>query len=157
MRALKDMQIPLPEALSAPAEFVLNADFRKLLEAEDLDFDRLSRLLDEFKFWSFVPDPVTAHFVAGRKINSLMNRWAARPDDTSALKSVEKVLTVLKPLVLGLDLRPCQNVFFRVDRAVFTAAAERFARGDAAAREWLDSFLAVGRHLGFNPAVFQKP
>lgn len=157
MQALKDMQIPLPEALSAPAEFVLNADFRKLLEAEDLDFDRLSRLLDEFQFWSFAPDPVAAHFVAGRKINSLMNRWAARPDDTPALKSVEKILAVLKPLVLGLDLRPCQNVFFRVDRAVFNAAAERFAHGDAAAREWLDSFLAVGRHLGFNPAVFQKP
>ena len=33
MQAMREMQIPLPEALSAPAEFVLNTDLRRLMEA----------------------------------------------------------------------------------------------------------------------------
>ena len=39
MQAMREMQIPLPEALSTPAEFVLNADLRRLMEAPDVDVE----------------------------------------------------------------------------------------------------------------------
>jgi hypothetical protein len=155
MQALKEMQIPLPEALSTPAQFVLNSDFRALMETEETDGDRLAKLMDEFGFWSFKPDPLTMDFITGRKINRLMTRWAAEPDDVSALKSVERLFASLQPLVTELDLRPSQNAFFRIGKAHFAQTARRAASGDSKAREWLDLFRVVGKDLRFDPAVFE--
>jgi alpha-amylase/alpha-mannosidase (GH57 family) len=156
MQAMRELQIPLPEALRTPAEFVLNADFRRLMGQEDLDFVRLAKLMTEFKFWSFKPDPVRADFITGRTIDRLMTRWAGRPEDVSALRAVERLFAVLKPMVTELDLWKSQNIFFSLGRAVWQKTADAAARGELKARDWLELFDAVGRDLRFDPLLFRK-
>ncbi len=156
MQALKELQLPLPEALATPAEFVLNADFRRLMTRDELDFDKLDTLAAEFVFWSFKPDPVTANFITGRRIDDLMARWAERPDDLAALKSAERVFVVLKPLTMELDLRKSQNIYFSLGKSAWRKSAERAAQGEVKAREWQDLVAAVGRRLRFNPDIFQR-
>ncbi len=156
MQALRELQIPLPEALSTPAEFVLNTDFRKLLAQDEVDFNRLAKLTAEFTFWSFKPDPVTADFIIARKIDDLLSRWAARPEDIAALRAAERMFAVLNPMVTELNLWKSQNIFFSRGRTVWQKMADGAANGQAKAREWLELFDAVGRDLRFNPTVFRK-
>ena len=155
MQAMKDMQIPLPKALSAPAEFVLNADWRKLLESDDLDPGPLARLLGEFRLWSFEPDPVSARYLAGRKVHRIVGLWASGPGDAASLRSAESFLALLTPLTPDLDLPPSQDIFFRVGRTIFSNMEASAGRGEPSAREWVESFLALGRRLGFNLDVFR--
>ncbi len=156
MQAMKELQIPLPEALSAPAEFVLNADLRRALTRDKLDFDRLAKLAAEFRFWGFKPDLVTIDFITGRKIDELMARSAARPDDLEALGAVEKIFSILSPLIVELDLWKSQNIYFAQAKKYWKKNAEAAAKGNARAKEWVELFGAVGRNLRFNPDVFGK-
>lgn len=154
MQAMKELEVPLPEALSTPAEFVLNSNFRRLMSQDKPNFDELEKLAAEFEFWSFKPDPVPANFLAGRRIDSLMARWAERPDDLAALKSVEKAFAVLAPLAMEFDLWRSQNIYFSLGKAAGKNRTARAATGETKLQEWWDLFAEVGRRLHFNPGIF---
>ena len=66
METMKEIQIPLPETLLGPAAFVLNADFRRLLEAPETDFDGLDALVEEYlEMVPRSPDRPTSRFSPG--------------------------------------------------------------------------------------------
>jgi alpha-amylase/alpha-mannosidase (GH57 family) len=152
MQAIQEMQIPLPDALAAPAAFVLNADFLHLLEREEIDVRELGRIADEYKAWSFEPDRVGLGFAAGRRIELMMQAFAAKPDDAGRLRTFVEALRILKPLGLEIDLWKSQNIYFSLSRTVFRDAKRKAARGDNAAKKWLSSFEALGRFLGVCPS-----
>ena len=153
MQAIKEMQIPLPEALSAPAGFVLNADFLHLLEREEMDVKELKRIVGEYLTWSFEPDKIGLGFAAGRRADLLMQVFAAKPDDINALRTVVETFQILKPLGLDIDLWQCQNICFALSQSIYRDTKQKAARGNAAAKDWLSSFEALGRLLGVNPAA----
>jgi alpha-amylase/alpha-mannosidase (GH57 family) len=156
MQAIQEMQIPLPEALAAPAAFVLNADFLHLLEREEMDVKELERIADEYRAWSFDPDRVGLGFAAGRRIELMMQGLAAKPDDAGMLRTLVETLRILKPLGLDIDLWKSQNVYFSLSRTLYKDARRRAARGDASAKEWLSGFEALGGFLSVSPADIRE-
>jgi alpha-amylase/alpha-mannosidase (GH57 family) len=144
MQAMREMKIPLPEALSTPAEFVLNTDFRRLMEGPDVDLEGLRKIAEAYETWGFKPDGEALSYVVGKRVGALMAAWAANPEDTAGLKKVEKVLAILKRLGVGLDLWQSQNIYFSTGKALF---------GEAAA-EWVRAFKSVGELLRVDPSVF---
>jgi alpha-amylase/alpha-mannosidase (GH57 family) len=155
MEVLKRIQLPMPETLLGPAEFALDADFRALLAAPEADFARLDALVAEYRKWSIVPDNADFGYLAGRKVEALMARWAERPEDRAPLKTVDRLLTVLKPLEIEIDLWRSQNLYVSRGREAYAENAERAAGGDPAAKEWLALFAAAGASLRVSPAVFE--
>ena len=156
MEVLKRIQLPLPESLLGPAEFVLDADFRALLAAPETDLARLEALVAEYRKWSIALDDVDFGYLAGRKVESLMARWAERPEDRAPLKAVDRLLTVLKPLEIEIDLWRGQNLFVSRGREAYAEHAGRAAAGDAAAGEWLALFAAAGASLRVSPVLFEE-
>ncbi len=157
METMVRIQIPLPETLLGPAAFVLNAEFRRLLEARETDLDRLSALVGEYQTWSLEPGKAGLGFPAGRKVEALMGQWAEDPRNAAALTSVERLLTALKPLELDLDLWKSQNLYVSRGREVQADMAQRAGKGEAAVKAWLEAFEAAGKALRVSPAVFEKP
>jgi alpha-amylase/alpha-mannosidase (GH57 family) len=155
MEVLKRIQLPMPESLLGPAEFVLDADFRALLAAPETDFAKLDALVAEYRKWSIVPDNADFGYLAGRRLESLMARWAERPQDRGLLKAADRLLAVLKPLEIEIDLWKSQNLYVSRGRAAFADNAKRAAGGDAAAKEWLAAFEAAGASLRVSPAIFE--
>ena len=154
MQAMREMQIPLPEALSAPAEFVLNTDLRRLMEAPDVDLEGLRKLAKEYETWDFKPDGETLSYIASKKVGALMAAWAEKPGDVAGLEKVEDVLTILKRLDIGLDLWQSQNIYFSTGKAISGRAAEKESRGQKAAAKWARAFKSVGELLRVDPSVF---
>jgi len=155
MEALKRMDVPLPEMLLGPAEFVLNADFRRLIEAADIDLGRLAGLVDEYRTWSLEPDKARLEYLARTRIEGLMGLWAENPENRPALAAVGGLLEALKPLPLGLDLWKSQNIYVLRGRQVQAGYSSRAAIGEAAAQDWLEAFRAAGKSLRVSQAVFQ--
>ena len=143
MQAMREMQIPLPEALSAPAEFVLNTDLRRLMEGPDIDLERLRKLAKEYATWDFKPDGEALTYIVSKRVGALMAAWAEKPEDTGGLKKVEEVLAIMKRLDVGLDLWQSQNIYFSTGKAI---------RGQVS-REWVRAFKSVGELLRVDPAV----
>ena len=156
METMVKIQIPIPEALVGPAAFVLNADFLRLLEAPETDLERLAALVEEYRKWSLEPGPARLGFQAGRRIETLMGRWAKKPDDPSGLRSVERLVAALKPLEIDIDLWESQNLYVSQGREIHAAMADRAGRGDGTAKAWLEAFEAAGKALRVSPAVFDR-
>jgi alpha-amylase/alpha-mannosidase (GH57 family) len=156
MEAMKRLEIPLPETLLGPAGFVLDADFRRLLEAPEPDLAGLAALVREYRTWSLEAGKAELGYLARKKTEALLARWAENPQDVSALKAVGGLLRVLKPLGLEIDLRPSQNLYVSRGRSALAGLAGRAAAGDAAAAAWLEAFEAAGTSLRVSPAVFER-
>jgi alpha-amylase/alpha-mannosidase (GH57 family) len=154
MQAMREMQIPLPEALSAPAEFVLNTDLRRLIEGPDVDLERLRKLAQEYATWDFKPDGEALTYIVGKRVGALMAAWAERLEDAASLKKVEEVLAVMKRLDVGLDLWQSQNIYFSTGKALSGKAAAKESGGQKAAAEWLRAFKSVGELLRVDSSVF---
>ena len=148
MQAMRETQIPLPEALSTPAEFVLNADLRRLMEGPDLDIEALRKLAAEYAAWSFKPDGEALGLIVARKVAALTAAWAARPGDAAGLEKIEAVLTVLKRLGVGFDHWQSQNIFFSTAKALGGHAP------GAAGADWLRAYKAVGELLRVDTSAF---
>ncbi len=149
------IQIPLPETLLGPAAFVLNAEFRRLLEAPATDYDGLDVLVEEYLKWSLEPEQASGFLVA-RKVEALMGRWVQDPRNPAVLRSVARLLAALKPLDIDIDLWKSQNLYVSGGRQVYAENAERAGEGAAAAKKWLDVFVAAGKSLRVSPAVFER-
>jgi len=154
MQAMREMQIPLPEALSTPAEFVLNADLRGLMEGPDLDVEALRKLAAEYAAWSFKPDGEALGLIVARKVGALTAAWAARPGDTAGLEKIEAVLTIMKRLGVGFDLWQSQNIYFSTGRALRGGGSAGEGREATAAADWTRAFKAVGELLRIDTTVF---
>ncbi len=157
MKAMREMAIPLPEALRTPAQFVLNTDLRRLLEGSGpgLDLDELDRLQREYDAWDFKPDGEALGYAASRKAGDMMAAWAETPEDEAGLRKIADALALLKSLALGLDLWRCQNIFFSTGRSVYAGTFDRAAAGDRAAAAWVKAFDAVAELLRVDPSVFR--
>ena len=156
METMVKIQIPLPETLLGPAAFVLNAEYRRLLEAPETDYDALNELVDEYLKWSLIPGPADLAFLAERKVEALMARWVQDPKVPAILRSVDRLLAALKPLEIDIDLWKSQNLYVSGGRQAYAENAKRAGEGDAAAKKWLDVFVAAGKSLRVSPAVFER-
>jgi len=143
MQAMREMEIPLPEALSTPAEFVLNADLRRLIEGPDIDVEALGKLAGEYANWGFKPDGEALSYIVSGKIRALMAAWAEKPGDAAGLSKVEGVLAIMKRLDVGLNLWQSQNIYFSAGRSFCGETAE-----------WERAFTSVGELLRVDPSVF---
>ena len=140
MQVMRDLRIPLPKALAAIAEFVLNTDIRKSLETEELDLEHLQNLVEEAKKWSFELDRTTLGFVASKRINSLMEKLSRTPEDVSLLERIETIFRTLSALSLELDLWKTQNIYFSISKQLNGGMGERGESGDETAKKWVEHF-----------------
>jgi len=140
MQVMRDLRIPLPKALAATAEFVLNTDLRKSLETEELDLEHLQKLVEEIKKWSFELDRTTLGFVASMRINSLMVKLSMTPEDVSLLETIETIFRTLSALSPELDLWKTQNIYFSISKQLNGGMRERGESGDETAKKWVEHF-----------------
>jgi hypothetical protein len=147
MQVMRELNIPLPQALSTPAEYVLNANLRRLLETEDPDLDQLRNLLDEARKWGFKTERAVIGFAASNRFIALMERLWRDPNDLRLLNSIETLLKTLQPASIDLDLMKAQRLYLHLARQYSQEKRNRAEEGDQNAREWAQCFDALGNIL----------
>ncbi|MFP4559306.1 MAG: DUF3536 domain-containing protein, partial [Archaeoglobaceae archaeon] len=145
MQVMKETNIPLPKAIRAPVEFVLDMDLRKLLEQEETDLEELQKLVEEIKKWDFEVDKVTTRHVLSQKITDLMEKLYQDPQNTSLMEKTISLIKTVQPLELGPDLWKAQNLYFSIGKQTLE---EMYKRKDEDAAEWLELFESLGEYMG---------
>jgi alpha-amylase/alpha-mannosidase (GH57 family) len=148
MLTIRNMHMPLPRALATPAEFILNEDLCRDVEAEKIDLNRLKNLAEDVQRLSLDLDKDRLRFVFGRRISRLMDRFEESQDDLDLLQTIGKTLEILKIIVTDIDLQNAQNIFFSVTKSKYSKVEEKAQSGDKTAAQWVADFKNLAQQLG---------
>lgn len=148
LQAMRDMKIPIPQALAMPVSFVLNADLKRLLKDKDLDLEKIKKAADELKPNTLAPDKTGLSFAASNKINEMFKGFSHDPENIKLLENIQELLQILSTLDLDLDLWKSQNYYFYLSEDLSEAKKKKIEIGDKKAEKWLDLIKAVGDLIG---------
>ncbi len=140
------LQQQLPRPLFSAAEYTLNTDLKKIFE-EEIDVERLSRLIEETKKWSVNIDKTTIGFIASSWVHSVMERLNNQPENIYIFEIVEAALEALNQLSLPLNLWEAQNIYFSIGKNLFNKMKIDADNGDNHAKKWEEAFSKLGNHL----------
>jgi alpha-amylase/alpha-mannosidase (GH57 family) len=168
MLMLRNMNMNLPKVLAAPAEFIINQDLCREIEAEEINVDRLKELTDEAERLSLQLDKATLKFEASAKINNSFEMFEQARDDINLLQTIVSALKILKSIVPDMDLQLAQNLLFTIAKEKYpemkekansgigtrdsglekTSHEPRVASDKNKAAKWVELFEQVADHLG---------
>lgn len=146
MLMLRNMNINLPAALAAPAEFIINQDLCQAIQAEEMNVDLMKELTGQAERLSLKLDKTTIRYEASSKINSLMEMFEQSRDNTELLYTLEGALYVLKGIVPDMDLQAAQNLFFSIRNEKYPEMKKK-AESQEDAAKWVKLFERVAKHL----------
>jgi len=77
-------------------------------------------------------------------------RWQSQPDNPDHLAVLSAALDLARELPFEANLWAAQNAFFDLRGQVWAEKLAAATAGDAAAREWVAGFVALGEKLGID-------
>jgi hypothetical protein len=149
MRFLKEIEAPLPPALRAASDFILNAELRQQFASDEPDPARIRALLEEAQ-----TDNIELHREElGYAIKTRLDRWlerlTTRPEDATLLARAAEIAEIVHVMNLEVNLWKTQNLFFKLLKGVAPGRREQAGRGNAEAQAWSASFVKLGKQLVF--------
>jgi alpha-amylase/alpha-mannosidase (GH57 family) len=148
MRFMSDLRMPLPNAYRMAAEFALNSVLRSLFEdPESLDVARVRGLLDEVRAYNLNLDGATLGYALKHTIRRLSERFMQDPYNAELLARLETAAGMARTLPFEVTVWRAQNNYYAMMHRYLAEMKKRADSGDAAAREWVDRFVALGRSL----------
>ncbi len=147
MQAMREMGIPLPGPMTTSIEFVFNHDFRNILRQEELDFDRLEDLTEDFRSWEIELDTETLEYEASKRILQLMRDFEETPLDVDTIQTIQQLLHLLQSLPMDLDIWEAQNIYFETGKSRYSELVKQSEEGDMNAERWVEHFRILGDYL----------
>jgi len=145
---LVDEGIPLPKSLETAAEFALNNSLRKILQAEELERERLLGLLDQAKRLSVILDRVGLGYEMQEKVEKAAELFRFQPEDPARLHTLDLWVDLSLSFPFEVDFWKVQNIFFEVWGRKYHELGQRSGED---ARAWVARFLALGEKLSCRP------
>jgi hypothetical protein len=147
MNFLSSINIPIPQAIFLAAEHVINVDMRRAFEREEVDIEKLKRLILESNRWGIHLDKAAIEYDVSSWVTSLMEKVKGDPMNSSLFMKITKALELLESLSLNLNFWKAQNIYFSLKEQLRSEMGERVKKGDGSAKEWFDAFNDLGKKL----------
>lgn len=152
MRFFTDLGNPLPRALHAAAEFILNTDLGREFSGDTLDVERIRVLLDEARGWNVDLDTEGLSYMFKRTLERIMERFVFNPDDLSALQELVAAAGIAQAMPFEIDLWKVQNLYYQILWNSYPELQRRAKEGDNTAEEWVVQFASLGEQLSIEVA-----
>jgi hypothetical protein len=136
MRFHTRLGIPVPRVLKTAAEFDLNLQIRRLLDAQEPPLPELDARLREARDEGVTLDETT-QLTCKRAVERAAHRLGEQPDDLDRLELLESLVTLIREAALPIDWRRVQNAYDRLRKRL---------PADASAR-WRELFEDLGEKL----------
>ena len=147
MNFLSSINIPIPKPIFLAVEHIINVDMRRAFEKEEVDTEKLKRLILESNRWGIHLDRGAIEYDVSLWVTLLMEKMTQDPMNSSLFLKVPNVLELLEPLSLNLNFWKAQNTFLSLKEHLKSEMEEKVKRGETSAKEWLDAFNDLGEKL----------
>jgi hypothetical protein len=114
MKFLSDIRMPLPKALHTAAEFVLNMDLRRAIEADTPDLTQIRAIFDEARATRVQLDMVGLGYLIQGALEKVMARLLKNPSNERLRRSLEAALDLVATLPFELNNWKVQNIFYEI-------------------------------------------
>lgn len=148
MRFLADLRAPAPRGLEVAMELVLNAELRRQFESDSLDLERVRSLLAECEATKVALDTAALSYALKEHMDHLSDRFLSTPED-GPLQQFLTATELVRSLPFEVNLWKPQNAYYGMINATLSEMRQRAYDGDAEAKVWVETFLALGDQLGF--------
>ncbi|GAB4425388.1 MAG: DUF3536 domain-containing protein [Chloroflexi bacterium OHK40] len=149
MRFLASMGTPVPREFQIAAQFAINTELRRLIEAESLDLDRIHALRREAERSGVTLDAEGLGYALARTIERITEIFRESPEDVALLQQLDGAVALARSLPFEVDVWKTQNVYFELLQSVYAEFQEEAAQGYLDAREWVEAFTSLGKRLKF--------
>jgi alpha-amylase/alpha-mannosidase (GH57 family) len=150
MRFLIDLNVPLPRAYRATAEFVLNLNLRLAFEAEELDFIYINNLLEEAQVLQVELDAPSLEYALRQTLERLADRFRDHLSEFPFLQSLDDALALAADLPFEVNLWKVQNIYYEQLHTTYPQWRYRASQGQAEAQTWVERFVAMGGKLAIH-------
>ena len=135
---------PLPKMLHQTAEFVLNTSLRKEFMADELNVERIRRLLDSAARENIQWDSAWLAYALKQRFGRMADDLAIRPRG-ELLHRFNLAVDLVHSLPFEVDLSHVQNIYYQLLEHVYPVVASE-ATPDS--RAWIERFTELGQKLG---------
>jgi hypothetical protein len=149
MHYIAGLNLPAVRILQVAAEFTLNADIRRTIEAEQPNVQRVQTLLDEVKRMRVPLDATTLEFAFRKKLENMAERFRANPVDLPLLESLEAAVAVARAAPLNVQMWRVQNLYFNMMTGVYQDVRAGKVHPDGDGDKWQEHFRSLGEKLSF--------
>jgi hypothetical protein len=149
---LRDLGIPLPNAIRTAAEFALNSLLRQAFASDEMDLEQVRRHLEEAHSGGILLEATTLEYTLRQTIERLFTRFIRDPRDLSLMQRLESIIEMARSLSFAVVLWTAQNMWYEVRRTIYGEVSQRGQQGDAEAACWLQHFRSLGEKLGIEVA-----
>ena len=147
MNFLSSINIPIPKPIFLAVEYIVNVDMKRAFEREEVDTEKLKRLILESNRWGIHLDRAAIEYDVSLWVTSLMEKVNQDPMDPSLFVRITNVLERLESLSFNLNLWKAQNMYFSLREQLTAEMDEKVKRGDESAKEWFNAFNNLGTKL----------
>ncbi|RRR75104.1 MAG: DUF3536 domain-containing protein [Candidatus Viridilinea halotolerans] len=149
MRFLASMGTPVPREFQIAAEFAINTELRRLLQADTLDLDRIQALRNETVRSGVSLDNPGLGYALARTIDRITEAFRANPEDLSLLQQLDEAVGLARSMSFDVDVWKTQNVYYELLQSIYVEFQEEAVQGYADAKAWVAAFATLGRRLRF--------
>jgi len=147
MNFLSSINIPIPKPIFLAVEHIINVDMKRAFEREEVDMEKLKRLILESNRWGIHLDKAAIEYDVSLWVTSFMQKITQNPMDPSLFLKITSVLELLESLSLNLNFWKAQNIYFSIKEQQRGKVDEKAKQGDGSSKEWLGAFDDLGRKL----------
>lgn len=145
LKAMHQLDIPIPDILFSPLKIVLNNQIKSLLQTQGPDLDQLQSLIDEVHRWRIEIDGKMLSLVASARICTLVNSVKESGDGAESLSELNRLINLLRKLPVNLDLWEAQNIYYEMSQSLTEEGQNILPGSDDP--QWRDQFKQLGEQL----------
>jgi len=144
--------IPIPKSYKNLVQFVVNADLHRFFTKDDIDIDRLQKLIGELEKWQIqLSNEESFSLAASERIFWEIQKIEHFTDPLEHINKLTHILSSLQQVNIKLDIWKSQNLFFPMIKG--------FIKGDwvFASKVIEDAYIRLGQQLNieFNRKVVE--
>jgi hypothetical protein len=114
MKFLSHFRMPLPKALATSVEFVLNADLKRAIQADEPNLKQIMDILEEAKACRVHLDTAGLGYLISSAIEKVMARLEKHPADLALVQKLEAAMELVSKFPFDLNLWRTQNIFYDI-------------------------------------------
>ena len=144
------MALGMPQKqFQVAAEFTLNTDLERALEAEQFDQERIGALLDEIRRGGIPLDEATLEFALRQKIKKMTDQFRKGPFELPILQRLIAAVDLTSLLPFEVSLWAAQNAYYEALERIYPGVRDLAEQGKKDAQLWIGHFRSLGEKLRF--------
>ena len=147
LRFLADLGVNRPRLFDRMAEFAINAQIRRALEADPIDPEKFKALLQEAQEMKVPLDQEMLDFMVRRQAERAAHKIREAPEDLDNVVNARKMVAAARMLPFQVTLWNLENAVAANMNGSLHKNRARSDQGDPSAREWVENFTSLADQL----------